>query len=156
MAYSKSKDGLYCLSCILFPCGIPSQQRANLLMSAPYQNWKNARADILKHSTLKYHLQSECSRRAFLEAQKGVQLRLDHCLTSEAKSRIAHNRQVLKSVIACLEFCGRQGISLRGHRDYSTSDSLNQGNFKALIQLRIDAGDVSLETHLQTCSKRAT
>ena len=81
---------------------------------------------------------------------------MDHCLTSEAKTQIARNRQVLKSMIACLEFCGRQGISLRGHRDDSTSGSLNQGNFKALIQLRIDAGDVSLETHLQTCSKRAT
>ena len=81
---------------------------------------------------------------------------MDHCLTSEAKTQIARNRQVLKGVIACLEVCGRQGISLRGHRDDSTSGSLNQGNFKALIQLRIDAGDVSLETHLQTCSKRAT
>ena len=81
LAYSKSQDGLYCLSCILFPCGIPSQQRANLLISAPYQNWKDARADILKHSTLKYHLQSEYSRRAFVEAQKGAQLRVDHCLT---------------------------------------------------------------------------
>ena len=59
------------------------QQRANLLISGPYQNWKDARAGILKHSTLKYHL---------------------HCLTSEAKTQIACNRQVLKSMIACLEF----------------------------------------------------
>ena len=59
-------------------------------------------------------------------------------------------------MIACLEVCGRRSISLRGYQDDSTSDSLNQGNFKALIQLRIDAGDVSLETHLQTCSKCAT
>ena len=29
-------------------------------------------------------------------------------------------------------------------------------NYKALIQLRIDAGDTDLDRHLKTCSKRAT
>ena len=84
LAYSKSLDGLFCLSCVLFSSGISNQHRANLLISAPYQNWKDARADILKHSTLKYHLDSECKRQAFMESQCGVQMRVDHCLTSKA------------------------------------------------------------------------
>ena len=52
--------------------------------------------------------------------------------------------------------CGRQGIALRGHRDDASSDDLNQGNFKALVQFRIDAGDVGLDAHLKECSKRST
>lgn len=67
------------------------------------------------------------------------------------------NRTFLKSVISCLEVCGRQGISLRGHRDDATcTDSLSQGNFKALIELRIEAGDGALSSHLKTCSSRST
>ena len=55
-----------------------------------------------------------------------------------------------------MEFCGRQGIALRGHRDDASSEDPNQGNFKALIQFRINAGDVALDSHLKECSKRST
>ena len=56
----------------------------------------------------------------------------------------------------CLEFCGRQGIALRGHRDDETRSSFNKGNFRALLALRVDAGDKVLEHHLDTCAKNAT
>ena len=54
-----------------------------------------------------------------------------------------------------MEFCGRQGIALRGHRD-ACSEEPNQENFKALIQFRINAGDVALDSHLKECWKRST
>ena len=41
-------------------------------------------------------------------------------------------------------------------RDDSPSEDSNQGNSKALVQLRIDAGDLALKSHLETCSKRST
>ena len=50
-------------------------------------------------------------------------------------------KEIEKSLIKCLQFGGRQGIGLRGHRDDDTDNFLNKGNFKALIQFRIDAGD---------------
>ena len=43
---------------------------------------------------------------------------------------------------------------LRGHRDDACSEDPNQGNFKALIQFRINAGDVALDSHLKEYSKR--
>ena len=52
-------------------------------------------------------------------------------------------------MLKCLEFCGRQGIALRGH-------SFNKGNFKALLALRVNAGDKVLEHHLETCARNAT
>lgn len=42
----------------------------------------------------------------------------------------------------CIEICDRQGISLRGHRDDTNFNAENQGNFKALIDLCLDAGDI--------------
>ena len=155
MSYSKSLDGLYCLSCILFP-STSQTQRAELLIATPYQNWKKAGADIANHSTLKYHLLSECKRQAFLDTYRGTQMRVDQYLTLESYKQIAKNRKFLKSIISCLKFCGRQGIALRGHRDDSCSEDANQGNFKALIQFRINAGDVALDSHLKECSKRST
>ena len=51
LTYSRNHDGLYCLSCTLF--SVEGQcHRAKLLLTAPYKNWKDARAVFQKHSTL--------------------------------------------------------------------------------------------------------
>ena len=51
------------------------------------------------------------------------------------------------------------GISLRGHRDDHTcvdADPLaNHGNFLALLQFHIQAGDKILSEHLQTAASNA-
>ena len=56
-------------------------------------------------------------------------------------------------------FCGQQGITLRGHRDdgvHVLDVSPNRhGNFQALLQFRIDAGDEVLMEHLKTAGGRA-
>jgi len=49
---------------------------------------------------------------------------------------------------------GRQGIALRPHSD--DISSLSIGNFQALLQLRVDAGDEVLRNHLTTCARNAT
>ena len=59
-------------------------------------------------------------------------------------------------------FCGRQGISLRGNSDTETlalpdgDPAVNDGNFRALLRFRIDAGDVALKEHLESCMRNAT
>ena len=51
---------------------------------------------------------------------------------------------------------------MRGHRDSAldierdVDDTLNHGNFTALLNFRIDAGDKILEEHLQTAAQNAT
>ena len=93
---------------------------------------------------------------AFLQVSEGRQQRVDISLSSQNQRQAHSNRIFLTSIIKCLKLCGRQGIALRGHRDDSTSVTLNQGNFKALLDLRIDAGDVALDNHLKTCAKHST
>ena len=60
------------------------------------------------------------------------------------------NLDKLKSIIKVIEFCGRQNIPLRGHRESDFSLDLskplrrNPGNILALIRSRLEAGDLCL------------
>ena len=78
-------------------------------------------------------------------------------LTDESQKLVTRNRSVLTSIIKCLEMCGRQGIALRGHRDDSTSDDINKGKFRAVVDFRIESGDIVLKEFLEKqCGKNAT
>ena len=93
---------------------------------------------------------------AFLGTYENYASRIDLTIAETSSRTFEQNREVLQSVLKCLEFCGRQGIALWGHRDDETSTSFNKGNFKALLALRVDAGDKVLEHHLETCARNAT
>lgn len=64
-------------------------------------------------------------------------------------------------IIKTLLVCGRQGLALRGHQD-SRKLSLDQpeendGNFRALLRMRIESGDdTTLRNHVTTCPKNAS
>ena len=66
------------------------------------------------------------------------------------------------SIVATVVLCGRQNLSLRGHRDSlievegDESSALNHGNFWALIKFRIEAGDTILANHLAAAGRNAT
>lgn len=85
-------------------------------------------------------------------------------MNADSTILIEKNRHVLKSILKCIEFCGRRGITLRGHRDNDTQIDLaekdshhnNTGIFKELIRFQIDSGDSILEEHLRHCPKNAT
>ena len=69
---------------------------------------------------------------------------------------VIFNQTVLKSVIETITFCGREALSLSGHRDhpqfYNSSllefTSVNVGNFLELIRFRVTAGDEILKKHI--------
>ena len=81
---------------------------------------------------------------------------IDLAMTTAEQEHVRRNRAVMTSIVKCLELCGRQGIAVRGHRDDSTSDELNQGKFKAIVDFRIESGDQVLKEHVLSASKRAT
>ena len=64
------------------------------------------------------------------------------------------NRAIFKSILKAIVFCGRQNISLRGHCEQRETDS-NPGNFRTLVDFRIDAGDFILSDNLETCAHNA-
>lgn len=95
----------------------------------------------------------------FVKIQKNKALPIDQQLSSLLRERIARNRLISQAIVESIILCGRQGIALRGHRDERTHvdfDPLtNHGNFLALLQFRIQAGDEILKEHLQTAQGNA-
>ncbi|CAG2224159.1 unnamed protein product [Mytilus edulis] len=72
---------------------------------------------------------------------------------------VRKNREILSSVIKCVILCGRQNLPLRGHRDDSQhvgDKNTNSGNFQALLDFRIDSGEVNLKRYLENCPRNAT
>ena len=57
-----------------------------------------------------------------------------------------------------MEFCGRQGIPLRGHRDDANDRQIdgNHGNFHALLKFRCESGDTILDDHFKNCANNAS
>lgn len=156
LCYSKSTDGVFCLCCVFFPATAHHGKKANKLVTTPYRNWKDARADFSKHGKLEYHRDSKTKMDAFIQMMTNPSLDIQNKISQEVEKQVLKNRAFLTSIIKCIELCGRQGIGLRGHRDDANSSASNQGNFKALIELRLDAGDTELYEHLQTSNRNST
>ena len=73
--------------------------------------------------------------------------------------QVQRNRKVLKSIMDTVQFCGRQGIVLRGHRDDSMhldDQCNNPGNFQAVLQFHCNAGDNDLSLHFKECARNST
>lgn len=80
-------------------------------------------------------------------------------VNAERLRQVRENRERLQPIIKTIIFLGRQNIPLRGHRDDGPiveASVANQGNFKAMLQFRVDAGAKMLEDHLKKSSSRAT
>ena len=73
-----------------------------------------------------------------------------HLANSAHPSVVEKNRLVLKSILECVVFCGKQNISFGGHRDDDTYvDIGNQGNFKVLLNLCAKQGNQVLKEHFE-------
>lgn len=79
----------------------------------------------------------------------GAQPAEEFLLNTHAKE-VQRNRSALQSIIKTLVLCGQQGIALRNHcddGDLFKDMNENEGNFQALLEAQIDAGDSSLANH---------
>ena len=94
---------------------------------------------------------------AFLQTYRNPTSRIDQRLTTKTTEQVQKNRKFLRSIIRCIEYCGRQGISLRDDRDDGDDHDhrVNHGNFRALLNLFTASGDDDLHNHLETCAKNA-
>jgi len=85
-------------------------------------------------------------RAIMLGQEKTVEEQVD----TAAARRIEENRAALRIINSSIIFCGRQGISLRDHLDFGPvleKPTENDGNFRALLRLRVQAGDDVLWKH---------
>ena len=153
------EDGVFCLPCIFFLTQPTHGFRAKCLNSKQYTNWKKINADLSTHETLQYHLTS-MARLLEFKTFCNPSTRIDHNVNEDLVESVKTNRSILTAILKSIEFCGKNGIAIRGHQDdgaLNSSDiSKKSGNLRSLINFRIDAGDKILENHLNSCSKTAT
>ena len=103
---------------------------------------ENFKSNLQNHSWTESHRISKAKMHAVVSTymQPSSKLSFIHCTTG--KEIVEKNRRFLTSIVKCLEFCGRQGLALRGHRDDSTAPGIRQqGTFKDLLDFCVDAGD---------------
>ena len=121
-------------------------------MKSPISFWTTAAQKFSEHM-----LKSEVHKTATLKADNFLKIMqsqmepIDQQLQSAIATQIAESKLKLHSIVKTIIFCGRQNISLRGHRE--DDQSKNPGNFKALLNFRIESGDQALKNHLETASK---
>ncbi|XP_025405672.1 zinc finger MYM-type protein 1-like, partial [Sipha flava] len=162
LAYSEKDDGAYCKYCVLFAGeggGVGKQTFGNLVKK-PFKNWKDGIEVFNNNTNCEYHktciLKGTCAKQILKKKVEPIDIQID----SGIKRKIIENRKNLIPIIETIIFCGRQNLSLRGHRDSGplnlTEPNENDGNFRSLLRFRANSGDVSLKTHLETCSKNAS
>ena len=76
-------------------------------------------------------------------------------ISGKNKEKFEENREILTPIIKFLEFCGRQGIGLKSHRDANTTSSFNNCNFNELLEFRANSGDNALRKHLDAGKRNA-
>ena len=90
----------------------------------------------------------------FINRVESGRLSVYQSLQEQASTLVQSNRLKLKSILKTIIFCGKQMISLRGHREKAGAN-VNPGNFHALLDFRIDAGDTVFAEHFRTGAQNA-
>ena len=162
LVYSKQANGGFCLSCVLFASSGYQGSHPGMLVSQPLTKFVKALELFWKHADKGYHKEAVVKAEEFMKVMTNQQPDIRHRLSQALADWIALNRQKLASIFKAIEFCGRQNIALRGHRDNATDiekdplDIENHGNFRALLSFRVDAGDTILGDHLAFAPLNAT
>ena len=159
LVYSEKDNGGYCKFCVLFGRAPYSVQSLNsTLVTCPLINFKKASDRLREHfcGTSKYHLHAAEMATDFKATMEDKLVPIDQQISTVRAREVASNRKKIESVAETIILCGRQGISLRRHRDdwkrLEDSPHSNPGNFIALLKFRAHGGDTVLSDHLRTAS----
>uniref|UniRef100_H2ZYW2 DUF4371 domain-containing protein n=1 Tax=Latimeria chalumnae TaxID=7897 RepID=H2ZYW2_LATCH len=147
LVYLKELAGGFCVHCFLFTVN---------------SSTKNCQFEMLKDGVLPkqektdYHKNAIIASSNFLQTYQDPSKRIDSTFQWSNQLIFDRNKQALSSLVKCVLFCGKHGISLRGHRDDATVDpTSNRGNFKALIDFRAEC-DLNLQEFRNYAPKNAT
>ena len=159
LRYSERDNGGYCLSCVLFSrTSSIHHSDPGVLVSSPLVNFKKALELLNKHLEKSYHKTAVVKMDAFIRVMSGQQANIRVHLDEAAKQVVASNRKKLHSIVETIVLCGWQNIPLRGHRDsgldLERSTYVSHGNFWALLQFHVAAGDVMYARPPCKCSKK--
>ena len=159
LEYSVMANGEFCVPCMLFGIGSDNIDLGDLV-NRPLTNFKKATDELKAHDKKASHLDAVTSADLFLKVMSGKQPPVHQQANIALANRVAANKKKLVPIAKTILLCGRQTFALRGHDDSTETieaqPTSNPGNFKALLQFRVDAGEKDLELHMKTAPKNAT
>ena len=155
LCYSESCNGGFCVFCFLFAKHhLPLGQ----LVTSAMTNFTRAKVTLLEHSKQNIHIGATMDAMEFKSRMEGRAPTVQQLLLDERSSLVKRNRSKIMCILKTIVFCGRQMIPLRGHREQQLSNAdtpCNPGNFRALLDFRVDAGDTVLANHFKTAPANA-
>lgn len=163
LCWSDYKKGAFCSVCVLFAgeyAGKGSHEKLQIFVNKPFNKYKDAKQDFKKHKEHTYHKHNSSRAENFLLSYSGKCVDVTQQLHTGWNNQIRENRKRLIPIIETVHFCGRQGISLRAHRDSGPlsleEPPSNDGNFRAALRFKLLAGDDNLRAHITTCGRNAS
>ncbi|KAG8177408.1 hypothetical protein JTE90_020437 [Oedothorax gibbosus] len=167
LVYSDARKGLFCKYCPWFTNrnegGFCKNVALKALVTEPLTNFKKltgATGDLLNHCNTQYHKDAVTAGKNFLTTYHCPKKDVCNLINEDRLVQARQNREKLIPIIKTVILSGRQNFPFRGHRDDGPicleSPVSSEGNFKALLRFRVDAGDKVLEKHLNTASSRST
>lgn len=164
LVYTKT-DGALCKYCVLFSneySGKGSHQKLKCLVTEPFKNWKHALEIFNLHNSNVYHKNAIVAGSNFSKVCHDSNLDVRNALNESRKRLAEENRKKLIPIIETIKFCGRQSLALRGTNDFGPvkiSDEeprVNDGNFRALLRLKLRSGDKNLAEHMENVALNAS
>ena len=146
---------------MLFARCEPLVQELGVLVNRPLTNFKKVIEKLNEHFCSKGRRSHQAAvERAitFIAVMENRAVSIDQHLSSKKAKLVAENRIKMQSIAVTIIFCGQQGIALKGYRNDGpddASESINHGNFHALLLFWIDAGVEALKEHLKTAGQNA-
>ncbi|XP_050316183.1 zinc finger MYM-type protein 1-like [Anthonomus grandis grandis] len=157
LCYSAKEQGAFCKFCAFI--GITrgvGGQTLGALVNVKMDNWKKAKEIFVAHESARYHKDCICAYENLEKIQKGVQEEVIDLLDEKRKEQAKQNRNKTRPIIEAIILCGRQEMSLRGHRDSGALEiddsSKNEGNFREILKYRAK-GDTQLRETLEIINK---
>lgn len=147
LVYSELLKGALCLTCVLFRPRVIHGSCFGSFITSSFVNHKKFIEKANQHEKNKWHIESFIRSKDFKDMKK-TNCGIDQVLDSCYKNKIEQNRNKLKPIISSLLFCAIHNLPIRGDTD-------NTAVFNDLLQFRVDAGDLTLKTHLEKSNKNA-
>jgi hypothetical protein len=171
--YSFAKQGIYCKPCALFGPESVRGVKLDRLVKAPLTKFAHLTGSdgyLTCHLATSFHEDSVARANAFRQVMANTANgSIDAQLNSAALAQREKNRQILKRIILAIEYHGRLGLALRGHRDAGElplhlnpavdkchNIDYSQGNLRALLQMMVQCDDCVLKEHFMSAGKNAT
>ena len=139
--------GAFGLSCMLFGIGHDGVDLAVHVMWACrlLMNFKKAFEYLKAHGIKNTYYDAITKADHFMKVIPGQQEPVPYQINAALDDWVTAKKQRLVTIVKTLLLRGRQNFALSGHLDSSkqteADSSVNYGNFRALLDIRIDAGD---------------